>query len=280
VRRRRHELASSGFDDFLANLGGHNTGLRIPAAAIGAVSMAPIDYLFLLDSVDLLPGDVLVGIAQYLSIAAPQVVAAPSLPTGPAPSAPADPPASPVYPFERQVLSPLWRFPDTFTRWILTLEGKPPPQTQAGAFDSDSFIFQDATSPALVYETVHFPAVPLAPGYLGLDDYTAPGIKGSSILEVRDLRYPWTDESTFRSLREPQHHTTRARFYLKIRQSDPSSRMLLPIPNTAFFDYPGSFDPEDGYLVASQTTLTVDSAQYWRCAGRILIDRGFGREED
>jgi hypothetical protein len=256
--KRRHEVASSGLDDFFANLTGHNTGLRIPAAAVGAISGEPIDYLFLLHMVDVSPGDELAGLATFLSIAAPQTISESTV----------------LYPFERQVESILWKFPDTFYEFILTEDKVPPSGGASGAFDSDSFVFEDSQSPALLYETVHFPAVPPAPGYLGLDDYTAPGIRGSVVLTVRDLRWPWTDLQSFPSLRLAPNRNTRFRFYLRIRQTNPATRPELPIDDTMWAKFPDVFTPEDGYLVASQKVLGEDTAQWWRCAGRIIYQSG------
>lgn len=272
---KRHELASSGLDDFFATLGGHNTGIRVPAAAISeGEPHHPLDYLFLLHCVDLVPGDELVGLAQLLTIAAPQVVSPPQGPPA-GPAAPAAPVLSPVYPGEKEIVSPVWHFPDAYSRWFLTEDKKPPSGGSTfGGSDSDTFRFEDSDTPALLYETVHFPAVPLAPGYLGLDDYTAPGIRGSVVLESRDLRWPWSDLQPFPSLRKPVDTPTRFRFYLRLRQSDPGTRIKLPLPNTLFFQFPTSFTPEDGYLVASQTVLTADTLQYWRCAGRIVYQSG------
>jgi len=268
VRRRRHELASAGFDDFFALLGGmHNTGLRFPQASIGALSGAPLDFPFLLDAADLLPGDALVGLGQYLSIANPQVIS-----QGPVPG-----PAAPVYPVEVPVRTPLWRFNDTFLRWIVTMEGTPGPvPVGTGPSDSDSFAFEDSQGSCLVYETVHFPAVPTAPGYLGLDDYTSPGTRGTVVLEARDLRYPWNDENTFESLFYPVQEDTRVRFYLHARQSDPGSRQRIPLDPALFAEFPDSFAPEDGFVVAGETNAhgLANNSRYWRCAGRLLIDRG------
>lgn len=263
MRLRRHDLGTAGLDDFLANLGGHNTGLRVPAASIGAVSGLPLDYLFLLDVLDLAPGIAIVGVAQLLTIAAPQVVG-----DG----------ASPVYPGEVAIRSILWRFPDSFMRWIVTVEGMPGKPAPLGPSDSDSFVFQDSSTPALVYQTVHFPAAPPAPGYLGLDDYTAPGIQGSPFLEVRDLRYPWRDVNTFRSARWVWNSTVRVRFYLKLRQTSPATRSKIPLGQTLFTDFPGTFAPEDGYLSASQNSTgeLADTLQYWRCAGRLLLEDTLG----
>lgn len=256
--KRRHEVASAGLDDFFANLTGQNTGLRIPTAAVGAVSGLPLDYLFLLHTVDVTPGDALVGLAQFLSMGAPQTISESTI----------------LYPFERQVQSVLWKFPDTYYEWILTEDKVQPSGGAAGANDSDSFAFEDSQTPALLYETVHFPAVPPAPGYLGLDDYTAPGVRGSIVLTVRDLRWPWTDLQSFPSLWLTPNKSTRYRFYLRIRQTNPATRIRLPIDQTAWAKFPDVFTPEDGYLVASQTLLGTDTAQWWRCAGRIIYQSG------
>jgi hypothetical protein len=263
VRRLRHDYASAGFDDFLANLGGHNTGLRVPSQAVGAVSHKPLDYLFLLQAVDVEPDQSIVGVAPLLTIAAPQTVSESD---------------APLYPYEVAVSSPLWRFPDAFSHWFLTVEGKPPPGAPTATngtqpADSDSFVFRDASTSALVYETVHFPVAPAVPGYLGLDDYTAPPVQGSVFLEFRDLRGPWTDVNTFRAARWRWNHSVRVRFYLRLRQTDPATRLKLPLDTTIFAAFPGSFAPEDGYLTASQngSGSMDDTLQYWRCAGRILL---------
>lgn len=263
MRPRVHDLGSVGFDDLFANLGGHNTGLRVPAQAVGAVNHLPLDYLFLLDSIDLAPGDAVVGVAQLLTIAAPQTVSES---------------AAPVYPYEVQVRSPLWRFPDAFAHWYVTVEGNPPTPPPSGPNDSDSFVYQDAKMPALVYQSAHFPAVPTAPGYLGLDDYTAPGMLGSPLLEIRDLRYPWSDRNTFRSARWRWNHSVRVRLYLKLRQTNPTTRIRLPLATTIFAEYPGSLAPEDGYLTASQqgSGSMSDTLQYWRCGGRLLLEDTLG----
>jgi hypothetical protein len=261
--RYRHEYASAGLDDFLQTLGdGHGTGLRIPTQAVGAVTHRPIDFLFLLHSIDLAPGDELLGVGQLLSVAAPQIVG-----QGP----------TPIYPFERLVESPLWHAPDSFQQWILTEDNVPPSggtTSNAGPFDSDSFVFEDSRTPALVYLDAHFPVTPPAPGYLGLDDYTPPVVRGDIVLEARDLRWPWSDLQSFPSLRIAPNTNKRYRFYLRLRQTSTATRFALPIDATAWAKFPGVFAPEDGYLRASQTLLTSDSFQYWRCAGRILYQRG------
>ena len=262
--RRRHEVASAGLDDFLATLGGHGTGLRVPAAVAGTGEGAPLfpPYLFLLAVADLVPGDALAGVAQIATVAAPQSSSAQD--------------GAPFYPFEREITSPLWHPPDGFIEWILTADRTPPSSTKTGPLDQDTFIFEDCETPCLLYETAHFPAVPTAPGYLGLDGYTPPGIRGESILTVRDLRYPWTDRNTLRSLLYPAHTNTRLRLYARVQQTSAITRIGIPINGQSpiFFQYPGAFGPEDQLLAASQGgALAEDTFQYWRVGGRLILDR-------
>ena len=261
---RRHEFASVGLDDFLATLGdGHNTGLRIPAAVTDPRGGLIVDpYLFLVASVDLIPGDSVIGVDQYLSLAVPQ-----STSEGGGP---------PLYPFEVPIRTELWHPSDGFAEWIVTVDNSPPSNVRRGPFDQDSFIREDCETPALVYETAHFPAVPTAPGYLGLDAYTAPSVLGSAVLQMRDLRYPWTHQVAKHALRIPVDTDTRVRFYCRIQQTASSNRITLPTAATVFAAFPGAFAPEDALLSASQTAMAADTLQYWRVAGRIFVDRSSG----
>jgi len=281
--RRRHEVASVGFDDYLATLGGEATGLRIPAATYASVEGSAVrlePYLFLLAVADLVAGDCIVGVEQFLSLCAPQ--GTPETPPPAGPAAPAAPPpiVPPFYPYERGITDALWHPPDGFAEWILTLDRVPPTSRRSGPFDatpsvSESFAFEDSNSSALLYEAAHFPAVPLAPGYLGLDAYTPPGLKGSSVLTVRDIRFPW-GQNQFRALREPVHGNTRARFYCRLQQTTPvgatlgTPRMAMPfaLNGTTPEAIAAALAWEDLYL-----TIFATSAQYFRVAGRIILDK-------
>lgn len=264
---RRHEVASVGLDDFLATLGdGHGTGLRIPAAVTDGQGALLDPYLFLLASADIGPGDAVVGFAQYLSIAMPQASGEGGSP--------------PLYPYEVPIRTERWHPPDGFAQWILTFDNTPPAQVRGNVNDSDSFKYEDSTTPALVYETVHFPAVPTAPGYLGLDGYTAPAILGSVVMEVRDLRFPWTAQWAYDAMRLPAWSNTRVRLYCRIQQTIAARRLRMQVPATLFAEFPGSFAPEDGLLTASQQNTVDDTLQYWAVAGRLIIDRGSGRRRN
>lgn len=265
---RRHEVASAGLDDFLATLGdGHGTGLRIPSAVVDFNGNLIDPYLFLLASADMGPGDALVGLSQYLSIALPQAAGEGGTP--------------PIVPYEVPIRTPRWHPPDGFAEWLVTFDNSPPAQVKGNAFDSDSFKYEDATTPALVYETVHFPAAPTAPGYLGLDAYTAPAVLGSVVLELRDLRYPWEAQWAYDALRLYADNNVRVRLYCRIQQTIAGRRPTMPIPASAFTTFPGSLAPEDGLLTLSQDNkLADDTLQYWNVAGRLVFDRGERRRRD
>jgi hypothetical protein len=247
----REEVVSAGFDDFLASLPeSASTGLRIPRAKL------PQRYRFLLDVVVLERGDAIVGLRQLLTLAAVVFSGEGDL--------------APGYPYEREVVSPVWRFPDTGPpKWTLTAEPESAPRdTPTGPNDQDTFVFRDSDTPALVYSTAHFPAVPLAPGYLGLDGYTPPAMQGTPILWARDMRLPW-QATEFQSMRIMATRPTRFRFYLDLLQSDPATRVNLPPPaNTVALASWPALAPEDLF-----TLLFPGSAIYWRAAGSILVEK-------
>jgi len=261
MRPRRHEVASAGFDDYLARLGGHATGLRVPAPPPSAGIVAP--YTFLLASVELLPDDFIVGISQLATLGA-------KTPFGDA--------GPPFYPFERPIglgiMPSLWHPPDGFIVWTLTLEPTPPSRAIVGPLDQESFIFEDAMGPALLYETAHFPVAPTAPGYLGLDGYTPPALRGRIEMVLRDIRFPW-GQNSFHAMRRPVDGSTRARLYAQVTQTNPATRGTLPVSITGADAAAVSelLLPEDLYLAKF-----ASSALYHRVAGRIVIERG--RNED
>lgn len=254
MRRRRHEIGAVGFDDFL-QLGGSdpepgvdvNFGLRIPAFP------APGGYLFLCACVDLLVGEIITGVRQYLEIAAAETTTE----DGP-----------PLYVFPFRVQTPGWRPPDAFVEWILTLQNISGQPLITGPLDRQSFVFQDSQQPALLYQTAHFPALPTSPGYLGLDGYTRPSLLGTRELVLRSIQFPWDDPTSLTALNRPVTSSTRVRLYAFVRQTDPDTRTLQP----AVTD-PGALCPEDRFVSAFPTY------QYWRVAGEIIVERA-KRQQD
>jgi len=252
--RQRLEVASVGFDDFaeLAPQGPYATGIRLPAAA-------GFTYRVLLGAVDLGPGDRLVGIRQMLEIAA---VIGSGEGGGDAP----------FYPEVRPVVTPGWRFSDGQVVWTLTVE---PATTRSfaltqGPFDQASFVYADADTAALVYETAHFPVgPPTAPGYLGLDGYSPPAMRGTPIYSMRDIRNRW-EFPLFDVIRDWARAPARYRFYADVTQTSAQARTTITVPTTsaaAPFIASG-LAPEESFI------QLYDGTRYFRVAGSLDTVRG------
>jgi len=252
VRPHRHEHASVGFDDFLELVGGDAAGT--PEGTPLRVPLAPgFRYRFLTAVCDLQAGDAVVGLRQAIELWAPQ-------PT----SGGEEGPRPPIYPFRLPVTTPFWHFVDGFVTWTLTFESTPPAAHRFDPNESRSFAFEDSTTPALLFESVHFPVGPSEPGYLGLDGYTPPGMRGQPQLTMRDIRYPW-GENARQSLRIVADGARRARLYCDVLQTDPETRNnpTLGGAGTAFLC------PEDLFV----TQTFPDLAVYGAVAGAIRVAR-------
>lgn len=245
------ETASLGFDDFLQGVGGDPTlspsavGLRVPA-------LAGVRYLFLGARADLDPGDAVVGYRQLAT-------------QGFADNGDGDagPLAAPLQPFERSITTPMWRPVDGFISWHLMGEPKAPPGAwRGGPFDQESFVFEDASTPALLYESAAFPGAPASPGYLGLSAYAPPVMRGTSILTLRDLRAPWHDPTRMRFVID---RPTTIRFYISVLQTDPATRFSLEVTPSDFTI--AGLVPEDNFAQA------FPDYQYWRVGVGLLIER-------
>jgi len=248
LRQLRHEVGATGFDDFLQLVGGDETGasqwtgIRIPAAP-------GFRYRCLLSVVDLNPGDAVIGIGQYLELLAPH---------NDSESTP------PFYPFVKSVATAAWRFIDGATTWTLTSENGNGPRHNYDPNEMESFAHRDAQTPALVFETAHFPAVPSEPGYLGLDGYTPPKMLGRAEWSIRDLRFPWGSNGGI-DLRLEASANTRIRLYCDVLQTNPATRYN---PSLSGLN-PAWLCPEDQFVLGNFPT----TARYGRVAGRILFSR-------
>jgi hypothetical protein len=265
----RQELTSFGFDDFLQLVGGDmdrtptSTGIRIPETPSDGVNVGR--YLALCACADVTDGDIIVGWAQLLTIAA-------LIGQGDGGF------TAPFYRDERDVKTPGWRFQDGFATFYLTAEPRaqvsmsqgpisplfvaPPP---GKSFDQESFVFEDATTSTMLYETCRIPAVPTAPGYLGLDQYQPPAIRGTRLLAfTRDVRVPFSTGS-FEFLKIPIHQTMRVRAYCAVWQTNPGTRLKNTLAASSFA---GGLAPEEEFL-----QVYPNISRYHRCGVRLLIDR-------
>jgi hypothetical protein len=253
ARRERDvlETASFGFDDYLAGVGGDpsgsasSIGLRVPA-------LAGVRYLFLGARADLDPGDAIVGYRQLSTI-------------GYADNGDSDAPTvAPLLPFERPIETAQWHPPDGFLSWHLTTQPKPQAGAlRAGPLDQESFVFEDSSTPALLYESATIPPSAAAPGYLGLTAYAPPVMRGTSILTLRDMRAPWGRAPE--PMRFEIDRPTTVRFYIAVLQTNPDTRLAIDLSPTDFTV--NGLTPEDNFAQA------FDLYQYWRVGVGLLIER-------
>jgi len=260
--RKRHEVAAFGFDDF-AQLSGRPPlamGLRVPALAQPEGATVNLTYRFLLAAAMLGPRDAIVGIRQYLEIAS---LIGPPTDDVPAPT--------PLYPEVHRVTTPGWHFPDGAVTWTLTAQplAARNARGRTGPYDMDSFIFEDCDTAALVYQDAAFASPPPSPGYLGLSDYTAPALCGSTLLTLRDLRYPWS-ESEFFAVRYEASSPLRVRLYADVQQTNPDSRTVPTLDFSSAQQapfVPAGIAHEEAFL-----QLFADSAQYFRVGGALIVE--------
>lgn len=246
----RETIDSNGFDEAKqlapepwGALG--RTGLRVPPAT--GTSIGGHSYRFLLCVADLNAEDMIIGTRQGVDIGQ-------YLGSGDGGIFP------PLYPMIRNVVTSDWRFTDAAYQFTLTKEPMAPRAPAIGPFDQESFVFRDGRC-ALVYAAAGFPGVPLLPGYLGLNAYTPPTMKGEIVRVWRDVRTMWSSEQCEEDWRVADR-PTRFRLYCDVRQHDP---IAFPPPTLS-----GS---ELGLVVEEQFLQAVPLAQYWAVYGRLVISR-------
>lgn len=235
------------------------TGLVVPSTPSAAIGNAR--YLFLLarhsfsasdQSVDNL-GVRLVGIRQYAEIVA-------RVPVGQPPLAPdIGPPTGGTVTFRREIESPLWHPPDGNISWHVMLINKVQRDTRNPS-NTDGFIYQDALSPALLYQT----DAPYSPPNGGRP-WGVP--LGASLGNIHDLRYPWRTTLSECVLDIPIPVPCDVCLFASVRQNDPARNPTLT-DCTAL----AVLSPEDQFL------LTYNNfAQYGSIAGSLVFDQNLDR---
>lgn len=183
-RPGRWSVSTMGIDPYLQLIGGDPwqspsyTGLQVPAAA---TTSAQGRYLFQLARARLQPGECvrLVGMKQYVDLAAIYTVV-----------------DGPSTVFTLPVTNPLWRFPDGNISWHVRIV-TPGWRDTRSSTNTDSVIFRDSSSCALLYETLG-PYVPPNAGR----PYGKP-LPYGDLGNFHDLRYPWRDSQSERELDIP-----------------------------------------------------------------------------
>ena len=217
------EFQFIGSDPYNTNVG---AGLIVPTTPSSSVGDAR--YLFLLARQRFSTGEQsyekkgvrLVGIRQYAELIA-------RLPSRVTPLDPdVGPPTGATVTFRREIVSPLWHPPDGNISWHVMVLNNGKRDTR-NPQNADGLIYQDALSPALLYQTITGTA--LAP-----TAYTAPNggrpwgkSIGASLGNIHDLRYPWRTDFSEYSLDIPIPVPCDVVLFASVRQNDPGTNPTL-----------------------------------------------------
>jgi len=262
----RYEIVTNGPNSEFGFIGsdpyGTNayTGLVVPTTPSGSIGNAR--YLFMLARASFGVGERspgkrgvrLVGIRQYAEIVA-------RLPARIAPlAADSGPPEGSTVTFRREILSPFWHPPDGDISWSVMILAKGQRDTRNPA-NSDGFIYQDALSPALLYQTTG----PYTPPNGGRPWGTP---LAASLGNIHELRYPWRADRAERVLDIPITVPCDIALFASVRQNDPALNPTLT-DCTAL----SALSDEDRFLV------TYDNfAQYGSIAGSLVFEENLDED--
>lgn len=255
LRTRVLPIDTVGFDDCVQGVGGDvdgnpvNTGVLLP-------SMPGVWYRVLLATADLNTGDSLIGYYQGLSLLAEIV-------TGEETSAR-------TYIEERWIESNTWRYADGGGVWTITRDRLQAVTYAPGPLDQESFVFSDCDTCGLLYQTATIPPLDGStkyPGYLGLTAYTPPGLQGSAVLVERGIREPM-QRSRVKPLVVPVDAPTRFRFYVDVRQTNPSTRGTPTLGDDASTYAVTGLPPEESFQ-----QLFLSTSRYGRAYGALIVKR-------
>ena len=240
------------------------TGLVVP---ITPTSVTGGRYLFLLARASFGDGEQspdnlgvrLVGIRQYAELVARIPVTSP-------PTAPLTTVASPLIgstvTFRKEIQSPLWHPPDGDISWHVMILPKVQRDTRNPAND-DGFIYQDALSPALLFQTA-------APAYVPPNGGRPWGKPlAASLGNIHELRYPWRSTLNEYVLDIPIPVPCDVALFASVRQNDPAKNPVFA-SGTVTQQFT-ALSPEDQFLVAYPTF-----AQYGVIAGSLVFDQNVG----
>lgn len=246
------EFQFIGNDPFNTNVG---TGIVVPAAPSASIGGAR--YLIQLARASFGAGEKgvrLVGIRQYAEIIA-------RLAARTAPLADSGPPTGSTVVFRREIQSPLWHPFDGDISWHVMVQPNVQRDTRNPA-NADGVIYQDAQSPALLYQTLG----PYTPPNGGRPWGTP---LAASLGNIHELRYRWRSERSEEVLDIPLPVPCDVSFFASVRQNDPALNPALVDPaNTQQFI---ALEDEDRFTVAYHA-----AAQYGVVAGALVFDSNLG----
>jgi hypothetical protein len=251
------------------------TGLVVPTTPSSSLAGSP-RYLFLLARQSFSTGEQsaarrgvrLVGIRQYAELIARIPVGSPPLSS--VISDDSGPPEGSTVTFRKEITSPLWHLPDGNISWHVCVINKGQRDTR-NPQNADGLIYQDALSPALLYQTITGTAItPTA--------YTAPNGGrpwgkpiGASLGNIHELRYPWRAFNSEYALDIPIPVPCDVALFASVRQSDPA---LNPsFEECCVTSQFAALSPEDQFLIAYS-----QYAQYGAIAGSLVFDQNIGED--
>lgn len=243
----RYEIVSAGFDPNLQLVGSDPygtstyTGITVPVTALGPGGIGR--YLCHLARAQFGAGEAgarLVGIRMYASLIA--II----------PGTNGAPPTI----FERQITSPLWRPSSGNISWHVMVLPKTRRDTR-NPLNADSVAFEDSVGPALL---------------IRLADQSPPNGGrpwgtpiNSSLGNMHDLRYPWTDNLNELSLDVPVPVPSDIAIFASVKQINASLNPTVTLSARQF----DALGPEDKFLVAYPQAL------YGRVAASLIFDKNF-----
>jgi hypothetical protein len=240
------------------------TGLVVPSVASSAIGNAR--YLFVLARQSFSTGEQssdrrgvrLVGIRQYA-----ELIARIPARTAPLASGTGSPAGSTVT-FRKEITSPLWHPQDGNISWHVMIINKVQRDTRNPA-NTDGVIYQDALSPALLYQTLG----PYVPPNAGRPWGTP---IGASLGNIHELRYPWRTTLSELTLDISIPVPCDVVLFASVRQNDPATNPVLSdaVTTTQQFE---ALSPEDQFIVAYPTF-----AQYGAIAGSLVFDQNLGED--
>ena len=260
------EFGFIGSDPYKTNA---YTGLVVPQTPSSAIGNSR--YLFLLARTSVGTGEKnsaenlgirLVGIRQYAEIIA-------RIPAGTPPlAAEGGPAAGSTVTFRKEIESPLWHPPDGDISWHVMVVPKVF-RDKRNPSNTDGFMFQDSTSPALLYQTGAPSGVGYTPPNGGRPWGTA---LAASLGNMHELRYRWRTERSEQVLDIPLPAPCDIALFASVRQNDPATNPVFAniATNTPAFT---ALSNEDRFLVAYAAF-----AQYGAIAGALVFDQNIGTE--
>jgi hypothetical protein len=252
-----YEFSFIGSDPWETN---SYTGVVVPPTPSAAIGDAR--YLFLLARASFTTAEQnvenggvrLVGIRQYAELIA-------RIPAGTAPlgdTGAGGPPDGSTVAFRKEIVSPLWHPFDGNISWHVMVLPKGYRDTRNPS-NFDGIMYQDALSPALLYQT--------------LGPYTPPnggipwGTGLSNLGNLHDLRYSWRDRDNSYSLNIPIPVPCDVALFASVRQNDPALNPFFADTSAVLPPF-YALCPEDQFCVAYNAY-----AQYGSIAGALIFNQ-------